>query len=95
MAAAPGSSGANKIGEKSAGTEAPPPDDLGRGRRRPRLGVGRLSGDLVPAPATKGEGDADRDEGAVDEGRHADEVEQRRRGPHRRAIRIHDRLAGS
>ena len=32
---------------------------------------GRLSGDLVPAPATQGEGDADRDEGAVDEGRHA------------------------
>ena len=37
---------------------------------------GSLSGDLVPAPATKGEGNADRDEGAVDEGRHAYEVEQ-------------------
>ena len=30
----------------------------------------------MPAPATKGEGNADRDEGAVDEGRHAYEVEQ-------------------
>lgn len=31
MAAAPGAPDANGIGEKSAGTEAPPPDDLGGG----------------------------------------------------------------
>ena len=76
MAAAPGSPGANEIGEKSAVLRRPRPTNSGGGAEGLAWARGRLSGDLVPAPATKGEGNADRDEGAVDEGRHAYEVEQ-------------------